>query len=51
MNESLILDNSWLDRSARRGGRYVYAVTSVDASAGANESPMSERARVTYKLK
>ncbi len=51
LNESLILDNSWLDKSARRGGRYVYAVTSVDASAGANESPMSEKARVTYKLK
>jgi fibronectin type 3 domain-containing protein len=50
LNSQLITDNSWLDASAIAGGSYVYAVTSVDASAKANESPLSEPASVTFKL-
>lgn len=50
LNSQLVLQNSWLDTTARRGGRYAYAVTAVDASAGSNESPRSEIATVTYRL-
>ncbi len=50
LNAQLVTDNSWVDTSAKPGSVYLYAVTSVDASARANESPMSEPASVTYKL-
>ena len=50
LNGQLVTDNSWLDASAKAGGSYVYCVTSVDASAKANESSMSEPASVTFKL-
>lgn len=50
LNTGLVQQNSWLDTTARRGGWYAYAVTAVDTSAGANESPKSEIATVTYKL-
>jgi hypothetical protein len=50
LNSKLITDNSWLDTGAKAGSSYVYAVTSVDASAKANESPMSEPASVTFKM-
>jgi hypothetical protein len=50
LNSQLVKQNSWLDASARPGGSYVYGVTTVDSSARANESPMSEHATVTYKL-
>jgi len=49
LNSRLVQENSWLDTGARSGGSYVYGVTSVDTSAKANESPMSELATVTYK--
>ena len=50
LNARPVTDNSWVDTSAKSGNAYVYAVTSVDASARANESPMSEHASVTFKL-
>jgi fibronectin type 3 domain-containing protein len=50
LNGRPVTDTSWLDTSAKSGGSYVYCVTSVDASARANESPMSEPASVTFKL-
>jgi fibronectin type 3 domain-containing protein len=50
INGRLVKENSWLDTAAKPGGSYVYAVTAVDSSARANESPMSEPAAVTYKL-
>jgi len=50
LNARPVTENSWVDTSAKSGSAYVYAVTSVDASAGANESPLSEHATVTFKL-
>ena len=50
LNARPVTDNSWVDTSAKPGNAYVYAVTSVDTSARANESSMSEQATVTFKL-
>jgi hypothetical protein len=50
LNSQLITETSWIDTGAQEGKSYVYGVTSVDASAKANESPMSEPAPVTFKL-
>ena len=50
LNSHPITETSWIDTSAQEGKSYVYGVTSVDTSARANESPMSEPASVTFKL-
>lgn len=50
LNSHLLTETSWIDTSAQEGKSYVYCVTSVDASAKANESPMSEPASVSFKL-
>ena len=50
LNSHLLTETSWIDTSAQEGKSYVYWVTSVDASAKANESPMSEPASVSFKL-
>ena len=51
LNERLLQINSWTDSTASIGKRYVYGVTSVDRSAGANESELSEPVEVLYILK
>ncbi|MEI6124942.1 MAG: hypothetical protein WCQ99_00165 [Pseudomonadota bacterium] len=51
LNEQLLQINSWTDTTAKLGKRYVYGVTSVDRSARANESEMSELVEVLYILK
>ncbi len=51
INTSLITDSSWVDTSVEIRGLYIYAVTSVDASAEANESELSEPVEVKYILK
>lgn len=48
LNEELITQSSWLDTTALIRKRYVYAVTSVDTSAQANESDFSEPVEVLY---
>lgn len=50
LNSQLITKTSWIDTSAQEGKSYVYGITSVDASARANESPMSETSSVTFTL-
>ena len=51
MNRQLIKSSSWTDVSADIKHRYIYAVTSIDSSAAANESAFSEPAAVFYILK
>ncbi len=51
MNSKLITSSSWTDVSAEIKNRYVYAVTSVDSSAAANESAFSKAVEVFYILK
>ena len=50
LNAQLVKESSFLDRSAKPGGSYAYAVTAVDSSAKANESPKSEIATISYRL-
>ena len=50
LNDSVIMDTSWFDTTVKDGSSYIYAVTSVDASARGKESPMSDTASVTFKL-
>jgi hypothetical protein len=42
---------SWVDADVKVKYRYVYAVTSVDSSAAANESDFSEPVKVYYMYK
>jgi len=51
INDTLLQAATWLDRSVKLKRQYVYTVTSVDASAAANESAFSETAEVYYILK
>ncbi len=50
LNETPVSETSWTDTTARQGSGYVYAVTSVDTSARANESDLSQPAEVMYIL-
>jgi len=51
LNEKPVRENAWVDAGARVGRRYIYGVSSVDRSAGANESALSETVEVLYILK
>lgn len=51
LNKDLFTGNSWVDTSARLRRRYTYAVTAVDASARANESPHCEPVDIYYILR
>ncbi len=51
LNEKRISQSSWVDTTARKRKRYIYAVTSVDKSAQANESDFSKPAEVLYIIK
>lgn len=51
LNDQPIAENSWIDRTAKPGNRYFYAITAVDRSPQANESSMSEPAEVVYRIK
>lgn len=51
INNRLVKTASWLDVDAKVKHRYIYAVTSVDASAAANESEFSEPVKVYYIFK
>jgi hypothetical protein len=42
LNRELIEENSWLDKTARIGKRYIYVVAAVDDSLSKNESLLSE---------
>ncbi len=48
LNKTLIGGASWTDMTARKNRFYVYGVTSVDSSARANESRMSETVKIKY---
>jgi len=51
INTSLVKTASWVDADVKPKSRYVYAVTSVDSSAAANESEFSEPVKVYYIFK
>jgi len=51
LNNQLITQSSWLDQTVQARKRYAYAVTAVDRSAQANESPYSETVEILYLLK
>jgi fibronectin type 3 domain-containing protein len=51
INTSLVKAASWVDVDVNVKHRYVYAVTSVDSSAAANESDFSEPVKVYYIFK
>ena len=51
INTSLVKAASWIDADVKVKHRYVYAVTSVDSSAAANESDFSEPVKVYYMYK
>ena len=51
INTSLVKAASWIDVEVKVKHRYVYAVTSVDSSAAANESEFSEPVKVYYIFK
>jgi len=50
LNPELVLTNSWVDTTARRRGRYEYAVSAIDDSLSANESQLSESVSIRYIL-
>ena len=50
LNPELLRTNSWLDTTAVKGQGYEYAVSSVDDSQSANESPPSEPVYIRYIL-
>jgi len=50
LNAELLLNNSWVDATAVRRQRYEYAVSAVDDSLSANESPLSETVYIHYIL-
>ena len=51
INTGLVKTVSWVDADVKVKYRYVYAVTSVDSSAAANESDFSEPVKVYYMYK
>lgn len=51
LNEKPVTLNEWVDKTAEVGKRYTYGVTSVDRSAQANESAMSETVEVMFIFK
>ncbi len=51
INTRLVKNASWIDADVKVKHRYVYAVTSVDSSAAANESDFSEPVKVYYIFK
>ena len=51
INTRLVKTVSWVDADVKVKYRYVYAVTSVDSSAAANESDFSEPVKVYYMYK
>jgi hypothetical protein len=50
LNPELLRTNSWLDTTAVKGQGYEYAVSAVDDSRRANESPHSEPVYIRYIL-
>jgi hypothetical protein len=50
LNQELLTVNSWLDTSAVKKRRYEYAVSAVDDSLSANESPLSDSVSLRYIL-
>jgi fibronectin type 3 domain-containing protein len=48
VSRELIQENSWIDRTARIGQRYTYAVKTVDQSLRKNESAFSEPVTVLH---
>jgi fibronectin type 3 domain-containing protein len=48
LNTELLRKNMWIDTTAVRRKRYEYAVTAVDDSLSANESPLSEPVPLNY---
>jgi hypothetical protein len=51
INTRLVKTVTWIDADVQVKHRYVYAVTSVDSSAAANESDFSEPVKVYYMYK
>jgi hypothetical protein len=51
LNVKLTKNNSWIDKTAKIRKSYIYGVTSVDSSAQANESKISDTVKVKYILK
>lgn len=51
LNTQPITEPSWTDTTAQPNTRYIYAVTAVDRSPQANESPMSEPVEVMNRVK
>ena len=50
LNQELLTANSWLDTTAVKRRRYEYAVSAVDDSLSANESPLSDSEFLRYIL-
>ncbi len=50
LNQELLTANSWLDTTAVKRRRYEYAVSAVDDSLSANESPLSDSEFLRYVL-
>lgn len=50
LNTELLLENAWVDTAAVKRQRYEYAVSAVDDSQSANESPLSETVTIRYIL-
>jgi hypothetical protein len=48
LNEKVIKEKQWIDKSATIGKGYIYGVTSVDGSPRSNESSMSETVEIKY---
>lgn len=48
ISRDIIAENSWLDKTARRGQFYTYVVTAVDQSLRKNESTYSQSVTVTF---
>jgi hypothetical protein len=48
INKELIQENSWIDKTARIGKKYNYAVTAVDESITKNESPLSDPVSIVH---
>ncbi len=48
ISRDIIEENSWIDKTARRGQSYTYAVTAVDQSLRKNESTFSQPVSVKF---
>ena len=48
ISREIIQENSWIDRTARIGQRYTYAVTTVDQSLRKNESAFSQPVTILH---